>query len=155
MYAANLSLHRRATIACALVCALVAPAAASAQGDRASAQTSSLAGTTSAPSQDLRSADTRAGLATPTLDEANPAPSQDLRSADARDTATPRVAPAAPDVTVVKVPQRGPVHSSQGTDWSDAGIGAGVMLGIILLGSAGTAAIVQRRRRAPRAVAAA
>jgi hypothetical protein len=155
MYTANVSLHRRATIACALVCALVAPAAASAQGDRASAPTSSLAGTTSAPSQDLRSPDTRAGLATPTLDEATAVPAQDLRSADARDAAMPRVAPAAPDVTVVKVPQRGPIHSSQGTDWSDAGIAAGAMLGIILLGSAGMTAIVQRRRRAPRTVAAA
>jgi hypothetical protein len=46
-------LHR-AIIVCVVACALVAPAASSAQDSRASAPTSSLAGTTSAPSQDLQ-----------------------------------------------------------------------------------------------------
>jgi hypothetical protein len=109
--------HRLAAIACALVCALVAPVAANAE-----MRTSSLAGTTSTPSQDLRPPDTR-------------------------DHAMGRDTSAAPDVTVVKFPQRGPVITHVGVSWPGVGIGAGSVL--IVLGLAGATAIGFRKRRGP------
>jgi hypothetical protein len=76
---------------------------------------------------------------------------QTLVSPDAQDAAAGRGTFSAPEVTVVKVPvvatdgsaDRGGIH------WSDAGIGAGGMLGIIVL-AGGTAALIThgpRRRR--------
>jgi hypothetical protein len=114
-----------AIIACALVWALIAPATSSAQHGRAAAPTSSLAGTTSPPSQDLRAAATTSSLAGTT--------SSDRRS---------------PDVTVVKL---APVHSNSGIDWR----AAGSALGVILLGLAAATAITHRRRRGPRTATAA
>jgi hypothetical protein len=145
-------LHRRATIACALVCALVAPAVSSAQDDRASAPTSSLAGTTSA-SQDHRSPGLAAAVSTSSLAGTTSAPSQDLRSADNRDAARRQGTLGAPDVTVAKLPQPAPVHGNPGIDRRDAVIGAGTVFGLMVLGLAGATAIVQRRRRAPRTAA--
>ena len=47
-------------------------------------------------------------------------------------------------MTVVRVPQ--PVPSTDtGLDWGDAGIGAGAMLGLILLAGAGILAVTHRR----------
>jgi hypothetical protein len=53
-------------------------------------------------------------------------------------------------VTVVRVPQVESVPSSTGLDWGDAGIGAGAMLGLTLVGLGGTLAVVHRRHREPR-----
>lgn len=55
----------------------------------------------------------------------------------------------APDVTVVRMPAP---SSSQagGIDWGDAGIGAGGVIAMILLGLGSTFAVVHRRRRAGR-----
>jgi hypothetical protein len=90
--------------------------------------------------QDLRSPDTRdAALAA----ESQAAPRQDLRSPDARDAAEGRGTFSAPEVTFVKVSE--PAPASDGMDWGDAGIGAGGLLGLLLLGLGGTLAIVHRR----------
>lgn len=70
---------------------------------------------------------------------------QDLRSADARDAAEGRGTFSAPEVTVVKLPQSSPPASS-GIDLSDAVIGAGGALAVILLASAGAFAVGHRRR---------
>jgi hypothetical protein len=103
------------------------------------------------PKQDLRSPDARdAALAQehyysayPTPEPAGPA--QDLRSPDTRDAAEGRGTFNAPDVAVVKVPQTAP--SSSGFEWDDAGIGAGIVFGLMLLTAGGTVAVVRQRRR--------
>jgi hypothetical protein len=116
--------HRLAQSA-ALGLALAALAASTASANtvdlRSRLGTSSLAGTTSA------------------------APRQDLRSPDTRDYAEGRGTFSAPEVTVVKVPA--PASHSSGLDWGDAGIGAGGMLGLILLALGSGLAVVHRRGR--------
>jgi hypothetical protein len=69
---------------------------------------------------------------------------QDLRSPDSRDAADGRGTFNAPDVTVVKVPQSAP--STSGIDWEDAALGAGIVLGLTLLGLTGAFAVVHRRQ---------
>jgi hypothetical protein len=82
--------------------------------------------------QDLRNPDTR--------DVAN-AIRTDLRNPDTRAMADEGTAP---EVTVVKVPVATGGESS-GLDWGDAGIGAGAMLGLVLLAAAGILAVSHRR----------
>jgi hypothetical protein len=90
-----------------------------------------------AQKQDLRSPYAR--------DAARPVePKQDLRSPDARDAGEGRGTYTAPDVMVVKVPE--PVPADGGIDWADAGIGAGGLLGLMLLGLGGSLAVVHRRQ---------
>jgi hypothetical protein len=104
--------------------------------------------------QDLRSPDARdAALAQERQYSSYPAyPSpeptgsaQDLRSPDTRDAAEGRGTFNAPDVAVVKVPQTAP--SSSGFEWDDAGIGAGIVFGLMLLTAGATVAVVRQRRR--------
>jgi hypothetical protein len=141
--------HRLARSA-ALGLALAALAASTASANpvdlRSQAGTSSLAGTTSsAPRQDLRSADARD--AARSADARQGQPHQDLRSPDTRDRrAEGRGTFSAPEITVVKVTQ--PVPPSAGIDWSDAGIGAGGMLALVLLALASILAVVHRRHSA-------
>jgi hypothetical protein len=72
---------------------------------------------------------------------------QSLVSPDARDAAAGRGTFSAPEVTVVKVPAVATDNGSGGgIQWPDAGVGAGGMLGVILL-AGGTAALVARRPR--------
>jgi hypothetical protein len=88
---------------------------------------------TASAQQDLRNPDTRdvaEGFYT------------DLRNPDTRDMA--ESAGASPEVTVVEVPKLVPAADG-GLDWGDAGIGAGGMLGLILLGAGGAVAIAHRR----------
>jgi hypothetical protein len=93
-----------------------------------------------AQSQDLRNPDRReAPFAAPT--------GQDLRLPDSRDAAAGRGTFNAPQVTVVRVPQR-PSADDGGIDWTAAGIGAGSLLAAILIGLAGTSAVLHRRRAA-------
>ena len=111
---------RSAALALALA-ALAAPAAAAQQ-------------------HDLRSPDTRdAALSAQPL--------QDLRSPDTRDAAAERTTVSTPAVTVVKAPPSAP--SADGIDWTDAGIGAASVLGLIALGLAGTFSVLHRRRGGP------
>jgi hypothetical protein len=88
-----------------------------------------------AAGQDLRSPDAR--------DVARQvSPGQDLRSPDARDVAQPRTV----------VPVRVVTVASDGFDWSDAAIGAGVSFGLaFLLG--GSASMISRQRAARRIAA--
>jgi hypothetical protein len=96
------------------------------------------------PQQDLRTPDAQdAGGAT----VVTPASGSDLRSPDARDLANGRGTFSAPEVTVVKVTE--PSTGGGGLDWADAGIGAGALLGLILVGVGGTFAVVHRRHRRP------
>lgn len=112
--------RHRVTRSAALALALAAPAAAAQQ-------------------HDLRSPDTR--------DAAQSAqPPQDLRSPDTRDAAG-RTTLSTPAVTVVKAPPSAP--STDGIDWTDAGIGAASLLGLIALGLAGTFSVLHRRRGGP------
>jgi hypothetical protein len=101
--------------------------------------------------QDLRNPDTR---------DAAEAPYRDLRNPDTRDfagsalqpqTKTPEASDgASPEVTVVEVPAAKPAHES-GLDWGDAGIGAGGMLGLMLLAAAGILAVTHRKGTRSRA----
>jgi hypothetical protein len=47
-------------------------------------------------------------------------------------------------VTVVKVTE--PAPAASGLDWGDAGLGAGGMLGLVLVALASVSAIVHRRK---------
>jgi len=72
---------------------------------------------------------------------------QSLVSPDAQDAAAGRSTYSAPEVTVVKVPAVATDNGSDGgIQWTDAAVGAGGMLGIILL-AGGTAALVTHRPR--------
>jgi hypothetical protein len=91
-----------------------------------------------AASQDLRSPDARDAAS------AAEAP-QDLRSPDSRDAAAGLGTFSSPQIEVVRL--SGPEVDSGGCfDWGDAGIGAGTILGLILLG--GTLLAVHRRHAA-------
>jgi hypothetical protein len=122
--------HRLAQSA-ALGLALTALAASTASAEpvdlRSLAGTSSLEGTTSATARQGQ-------------------PYQDLRSADTRDQAEGRGTFSAPEVTVVKVTEPSPPGA--GLDWGDAGIGAGGMLGLIVLALGSSLAVVHRKQTA-------
>jgi hypothetical protein len=77
---------------------------------------------------------------------------QDLRSPDARDAAAGRGSFNSPEETVVKLAQPSP-SSDGGLDWGDAGIGAGALLGLLLLGLGGTLAVMHRRHSVRRQAA--
>jgi hypothetical protein len=98
------------------------------------------ASTASAVPADLRSPDARD--AARTAEAVTGVPSQDLRSPDARDLADGRGTFSAPEVTVVKVSEPSP--TAGGLDWADAGIGAGGMLGLVLVGAGGALLITRR-----------
>jgi hypothetical protein len=94
-------------------------------------------------------------FARPMEDVATPAqtaqPRQNLQSPDARDAAEGRGAYDSPHVVIVKLPQPSPAaapepSSAGGIDWADAGIGAGSLLGLSLIGLGGALVIVHRRR---------
>ena len=97
--------------------------------------------------QDLRMPDTRdASPAEPVVLD------QDLRNADQRDVTPPQDfrgadATGAPTqgsaVVVVRAPEAAP---ASGIDWGDAGIGAGGLLGITLIGLGGTLLVLHRRQ---------
>ena len=94
---------------------------------------------------DLRSPDARD--AARTEEALTGVPRQDLRSPDARDLADGRGTFNAPEVTVVKVSE--PAPSAGGLDWADAGIGAGGMLGLVLIGAGGALLIMRRMHHRP------
>ena len=95
---------------------------------------------TAAAAQDLRSPDARgAGVAS--------APrGTDLRTPDAQDASKGRGTFNAPDVMVVKLraPAPAPVAAADGMDWADAGIGAGILLGLGALAFGGALAVTRR-----------
>jgi hypothetical protein len=74
-------------------------------------------------------------------------PPQDLRSPDTRDAAAVRTTLSTPAVTVVKAPPSAP--PADGINWTDAGIGAASLLGLIAVGLAGTFSVLYRRRGGP------
>ena len=82
-----------------------------------------------------------AALAAPSASASNPPPT--LMSPDAQDAAAGRGTYSAPEVTVIKVPAAG-TDGSGGFQWTDAGVGAGGMLGLIVL-AGGCAALVTHR----------
>jgi hypothetical protein len=87
-----------------------------------------------------------AALAAPSALASNPP--QNLVSPDAQDAAAGRGTFSAPEVTVVKVPTVATDNGSDGgIQWTDAGIGAGGMLGIIALAGGTTALVTHRPRR--------
>jgi hypothetical protein len=69
--------------------------------------------------------------------------SPDLRSPDVRDAAQERGTASTPQIVVMKV-SRPQVSGSGGFDWADAGIGAGAVFGLVLLG-VGAALVVAHR----------
>jgi hypothetical protein len=69
-------------------------------------------------------------------------PFTDLRSPDARDAAHPRQIVGLPPVEIVRTVEEG------GFAWGDAAIGAGLLLALMLMGSAGL--LVLRRGPRPR-----
>ena len=88
--------------------------------------------------QDMRSPDARDGA---TRVQSSP----DLRSPDVRDAARGRGAASAPQIVVMKV-SRPQVSGSGGFDWADAGIGAGAVFGLLLLGVGATLVVAHRGR---------
>jgi hypothetical protein len=70
-------------------------------------------------------------------------PVVDMRTPDAKDHGEGRGTFSTPDVTVVKVVD--PAPTSTGFDWGDAGIGAGGLLGLVLIALGATAAVAHRR----------
>jgi hypothetical protein len=94
-----------------------------------------------AVTQDLRSADASYAAQTSNPAATTSAPAQDLRSADGRDGRQPVTAPRMP---VVNVQQPSP-SSDGGLDWGNAGIGAASLLAIALLALASTAAVTRHR----------
>jgi len=126
----------RSTVVGLAIAAFAAPTALAVPSD---VQTSDMIKAHAAvePKQDFRSPDAR-DAARP------PEPKQDLRSPDARDAGEGRGTYTAPDVMVVKVPE--PVPADGGIDWADASIGAGGLLGLMLLGLGGSLAVVHRRQ---------
>jgi len=112
----------------------------------------------STPVQDLRSPDARGDQASTTV------LATDLRSPDARgDQPSPTVlatdmrtpdavdgtgTSGAPDVIVVE----SPAPAGSGIEWQDAGLGAGILAGLVLLAAGGGVA-VSRHRHAGRTVA--
>jgi hypothetical protein len=138
-------LARSAALGLALTALAASTASANTVDPRSQMGTSSLAGTTSsAPRQDLRSADARDAARSAYARQGQP--QQDLRSPDTRDLAEGRGTFSAPEVTVVKVTE--PAPPGAGIDWGDAGIGAGSMLGLILLALGSSLAVVHRRQSA-------
>ena len=71
----------------------------------------------------------------------------DMRTPDTRDAGEGRGTFSAPDVMVVKLsePAPAPLSTSDGLDWGDAGIGAGVLGALAALALGGTLAVVRRR----------
>jgi hypothetical protein len=88
--------------------------------------------------QDLRSPDARDAAA-------RIQSGGDLRSPDARDAAKGRGVWSAPRIVVVRV-SRPEVSGSAGFDWADAGIGAGAVVGLVLVGVGGTLVVAHRGR---------
>jgi hypothetical protein len=74
-------------------------------------------------------------------------PHQNLTSPDAQDAAKGRGTFSAPEVTVLRV-SRPARTSGGGVDWADVGIGAGGMLGVVLLAGGGAAIAARRRETA-------
>jgi hypothetical protein len=119
--------------ALALVLAACAVAVPSASADMRDAV--DVLVTPSTPARtDLRSPDVR------DLAVAVPATSSraDLRSPDARDAADGRIVSAAPPVRIVRI-------SDGAFDWVDAGVGAGAMFALILVGFGGLLLVTHRR----------
>ena len=100
-----------------------------------------------AAGQGARSQYTPSDVRTPdTVSASKPSttePVADMRTPDARDHGQGRGTFNAPEVTVVKVLD--PAPTASGFDWADAGIGAGGLLGLILLGLGATATIAHRK----------
>jgi hypothetical protein len=96
---------------------------------------------------DLRSPDTKDAAAGRGLG-AVPSTYVDLRSPDTKDAAAGRRIGDAPAVSVVKVAEPSPV-ADEGFDWRAAGVGAGLLLPL-LLALGGAFVVVQRHRGAAR-----
>jgi hypothetical protein len=96
--------------------------------------------------QDLRNPDQVAPAPTAPASE----PAQDLRHPDTADAAAGRGTDQSPDVVVVKIPVQTPATaaSGDGLDWLDAGIGAGGLFAVALIGLGGTLLVVHHRRSA-------
>lgn len=88
--------------------------------------------------QDMRSPDARDAA---TRVQSSP----DLRSPDVRDAAQGGGTASAPQIVVMKV-SRPQVSGSGGFDWADAGIGAGAVFGLLLLGVGATLVVAHRGR---------
>jgi hypothetical protein len=130
------------TVAVAVTFAAVSPAGAIAAQDLRSPDTREAAAA-AAPPADLRSPDVRDVAARTTV----PAPAADLRSPDARDAAAGRDTTTAPTVMVVGVPHV--VAAGDGMDWTDAGIGAGGALALVVAALAAAFVLGRRRHGVP------
>jgi hypothetical protein len=72
---------------------------------------------------------------------------QDFRSPDTIDAAAGRGTDRSPDVVVVRLHAETPAAApADGLDWQDAGIGAGGLFALALIGLGGTLLVVHRRR---------
>jgi hypothetical protein len=134
-------LIRTGAVALAL-CAVAAPAAAARPIDAQPGATLPHDFQTA----DARDAAVHRGLYEPMRPEDQPQPPQDLRNPDTVDFANGRGTYNSPEVVFVDVPKpvSAPV-SAGGFDWADAGLGAGSLLAITLIGLGSALFIVHRR----------
>jgi hypothetical protein len=97
---------------------------------------------------DTRDAVTPRGLYEPMRPEGQPQPPQDLRHPDTVDFANGRGTYNSPEVVVVEA---APVvePTADGLDWADAGIGAGSVFAMTLIGLGGALFVVHRRSARP------
>jgi len=144
------SLTRSAALGLALA-ALAAPAASAASASVPQDLRSPDAQDAGRSAETVRHAPTSHDLRSPDAKDAGQTaavrqPGDDLRAPDTRDLAEGRGTFNAPEVTVVKVTE--PAPTSNGLDWAHVGIGAGGMLGLILLALASVLAVAHRRKSA-------
>ena len=145
MQPVNLTQLRRAVTLALVVAGLATPVAAAQSSDHES-QVAAAVGASHHAGQDLRMPDTIDAAQGPS--RTRPAtPAQDFRMPDTRDLAAGRGTSTAPDVLVVSVPKTvTETVAENGIDWSDVGIGAGGVIGLVLV-SLGGATLVARHRR--------
>jgi hypothetical protein len=136
-------INHRITHIAAVALAIVAAAAPVASARPADGR----GATSEALPQDLRSPDTRDAAEGRRIDTPAPqeTPRQDFRHPDTRDFAEGRGTYNSPEVVVVGAPAPAAQPAAGGIHWKDVGIGAGGLLGVVLLGLGGALAIVHRR----------
>lgn len=105
-----------------------------------------VAAPTAAANQDLRSPDAVDAANAALAQRAHHHQYQDLRTPDARDAAKGRLTLTTPRVTVVKVTQPSPA-AARGLDWGDAGIGAGAVFALTMIGIGGALVVRNRHHR--------
>jgi hypothetical protein len=142
MQPVKLTRIRRAATLALVVAGLATPAAAAQSSDHET-QVAAAVGAGHHAVQDLRMPDTVDAANRPSSTQ--PAtPSQDIRMPDTRDFVLGRGTSTAPSVLVVSMPESVP---ESGIDWTGVGIGAGGVIGLVIVSLGGAVLVARRKRR--------